>query len=403
MTVVLQATDRPASRRRPDTMRDLERRTVAHLAAGGSTDLASATMSVSAREYTDPARLEAEKRELFGKLPLLACLSQDVAKPGDMMTFDEAGPAILIVRGQDSKARAFLNMCTHRAARLVAECQRRKLITCPFHAWAFDLEGRLVAVPGEDGFEDVERSTRSLVRVPVGEWGGMIFVKTHAGDEEIDVEAWLGDMGPQLLALNLAGARPIKQDRVETEANWKYCLDTYGEAYHFSALHTTTFGTSSRSNVALYDNFGLHYRVGFTHNSYQDLVGKPEAEWPDTPYGGSHFIFPNSIVYGAPMEGGGSMIGMYRLYPGEEPGRCSTLLSAHRGANVPEGTPDQAFADAHDYIVHVVSTEDYSVSKQGQRNIENAPPGFRLVFGRNEAALQDVHRNISDLIGPVAE
>jgi carnitine monooxygenase subunit len=398
MTTVLTSA-RPASTRKPDTMRDLERRMVAHLAAGGTTDLANAPMAVSSREYTDPDRLEAERRELFGKLPLLAGLSQDIAAPGDMMVFDDAGPAILIVRAQDGKARAFLNMCTHRASRLVDECQRRKLVVCPFHAWSFDLEGRLVAVPGEEGFEGIDRATRSLVRVPVGEWGGMIFVKAFAGEEEIDVEAWLGDMGPQLLALNLAGARPIKQDRLETEANWKYCLDTYGEAYHFKALHTTTFGERTRSNVALYDSFGLHYRVGFTALAYENLVGKPEADWPETPYGGSHFVFPNSIVYGAPMEGGGRMIGMYRLYPGDEPGRCHTLLSVHRAADVPEATPDAAFVAAHDYIVHVVSTEDYSVSREGQRNLENAPRGFQVVFGRNEAALQGVHRNISDLIG----
>jgi phenylpropionate dioxygenase-like ring-hydroxylating dioxygenase large terminal subunit len=402
MPTVLDGRNRSAGRK-PDTMRDLERRMVAHLAAGGTTDLTNAPMSVAAAEYTDPARFELERRELFGKLPLLACLSLDIAQPGDMFTFDAAGPAILIVRGQDGRARAFLNMCSHRAARLVEGCQRRKLITCPFHAWAFDLEGRLAAVPGEEGFEGMDRAAHGLVRVPVGEWGGMIFVKAHAGDEEIDVQAWLGDLGPQLLALNLAGAKPIKVDRVETEANWKYCLDTYGEAYHFRALHTTTFGVRTHSNVALYDSFGLHYRVSFTALGYETLVGTPEAEWPETPYGGSHFVFPNSIVYGAPMEGGGSMIGMYRLYPGAEVGRSHTLLSVHRGANAPDTTPDEAFQAAHDYIVEVVSTEDYSVSREGQRNLANAPRGHRVVFGRNEAALQDVHRNIAHVIGASAE
>jgi phenylpropionate dioxygenase-like ring-hydroxylating dioxygenase large terminal subunit len=398
MTTVLDTLNRP-SQRRPDTMRDLERRMVAHLAAGGTTDMANAPMAVSVKEYTDAARFELEKRELFGKLPLLACLSRDIAQPGEMFTFDVAGPAILIVRGQDGKARAFLNMCSHRGARLVDGCAKKKLMVCPFHAWSFDLEGKVVAIPGEEGFDGIDRATRNLVRVPVGEWGGMIFVKAHPGEEEIDVEAWLGDLGPQLLTLDLAGAKPIKLDRVETQANWKYCLDTYGEAYHFSTLHQTTFGTSSRSNVALYDNFGLHYRVGFTHNSYQDLVGKPESEWPETPYGGSHFIFPNSIVYGAPMEGGGSMIGMYRLYPGESVGRCQTLLSVHRASNTPDTTPDEAFSGAHDYIVSVVTSEDYSVSREGQRNLENAPSDYRIVFGRNEAALQDVHRNITRIIG----
>jgi len=399
MTTVIDATRRPSAPRKPDTMRDLERRMVAHLAAGGTTDMANAPVTVSRDEYTDPARFELERQELFGKLPLLACLSKDIAQPGDMFTFDEVGPAIVIVRGQDGKARAFLNMCTHRASRLVTDCQRRKLMVCGFHAWSFDLEGRLVAMPGEECFEGMDRSTLSLVRVPVGEWGGMVFVKAHAGEEEIDVEAWLGDMGPQLLALRLADAKPVKLDVSETAANWKYCLDTYGEAYHFQTLHTTTFGMRTRSNVALYDSFGLHYRVGFTNMGYEDLVGKPEDEWPETPYGGSHFVFPNSIVYGAPMEGGGSMIGMYRLYPGDEPGRCRTLFSVHRAADAPDSTPDSAFVDAHDFIFQVVNTEDYSVSKQGQRNLQYAPPGFQVVFGKNEAALQDVHRNINHIIG----
>jgi len=109
MTTVLQSSGRPAQRK-PDTMRDLERRMVAHLAAGGTTDFTNGTMSVSVQEYTDPARFDIERRELFGKLPLLACLSRDIARPGDMLTFDVAGPAILIMRGQDGRARAFLNM-----------------------------------------------------------------------------------------------------------------------------------------------------------------------------------------------------------------------------------------------------------------------------------------------------
>jgi len=390
---------RPAARRTPDTMRDLERRVVAHLAAGGTTDLEEAPMRVSARDYTDQARFEAERRELFGKVPLLACLSRDIPEPGDRILFDHAGPAIVIVRGEDGKARAFLNMCTHRASRLVKTCERRKLMTCGFHAWSFDLEGRLVAVPGEEAFEGIDRATRNLIRVPVGEWGGMIFVKAHPGDEEIDVETWLGDIGPQLLAFDLANARPVKEDRLDVQANWKYCLDTYGEAYHFSSIHPTTFGERTYSNIALFDSFGPHYRVFFTNKSYQDLVGVDEAQWPETPYGGSHLIFPNSIVYGAPMEGGGNMVGMYRLYPGETPGQSVTILSVHRAADVPAETPDEAFAAAHDFIVQVVRTEDYSVSKDGQRNMAHAPPGFQLVYGRNEGALQTVHQHIAEVIG----
>ena len=380
-------------------MRALERRTVAHLAAGGTTDWGPAPMAMSPREYTDPVRFQAEKRELFGKAPLLAGLSCEVAKPGDVLLFDSAGPGILVVRNREGVLNAFLNMCTHRAARLVADCSHRKLITCPFHAWSFDLDGKVVAMPGEDSFQGIDRATRNLVRVPVGEWGGMVFVQAHAGEETIDVEGWLGPMGPELLRLNLAGTSLIKHSRVDLDSSWKYALDTYGEGYHFGALHPTTFGLSSVSNVILYDHLAPHYRVNFTNSGYRDLIGVDEKDWPVTPYGGSHLVFPNSIVYGAPMEGGGSMIGMYRLYPGDEPGKSFTIMSTYRGGDVPAETPDEAFATAHDYIQLVVTTEDYSVSKEGQRNLENAPDDFRIVYGRNEIALQNTHRHIADFIG----
>ena len=398
MTDTLSAS-KPAGTPPDAAMRALERRTVAHLAAGGTTDWGPAPLPISPREYTDPVRFEAERAKLFGKVPLLAGLSCEIAHPGDVMLFDSAGPAIVIARGRDGALNAFLNMCTHRAARLVNDCDRRKLMVCPFHGWSFGLDGRLVGMPGDAAFEGVDRATRNLVRVPVSEWGGMVFVKAHAGDETIDVEAWLGDMAPQLARLNLADARLIKHSRIDVEASWKYALDTYGEGYHFGALHPTTFGMTTVSNVILYDSFAPHYRVMFTNVAYRDLVGVDEGQWPVTPYGGSHLVFPNSIVYGAPMEGGGSMIGMYRLYPGDAPGRSVTIMSTYRAGDAPAETPDTAFAEAHDFIQQVVSTEDYSVSKEGQRNLQHAPEDFRIVYGRNEIALQNVHRHVADVIG----
>jgi hypothetical protein len=272
-------------------------------------------------------------------------------------------------------------------------------MVCPFHGWSFDLNGRLVGMPGEASFEGIDRASRNLVRVPVAEWGGMVFVKAHAGDEPIDVPAWLDGMGAQLLHLNLAGAKLIKHSRVDVEASWKYALDTYGEGYHFGALHPTTFGVSTVSNVILFDSFGPHYRVNFTNTGYRDLVGVDESQWPAAAYGGSHLVFPNSIVYGAPMEGGGRMIGMYRLYPGDEPGKSFTIMSTYRAPDAPAETPDSAFEAAHDFIEQVVRTEDYSVSKEGQRNMRYAPDDFQIVYGRNEIALQNTHRTIARMIG----
>ena len=93
--------------RRAAAALDLQRRMMAHMAAGPSTDMTNGPMSNDAKVYFDPERFAAEKRELFGRLPLLAGLSNDVPNPGDKLLFEETGVPILIVRGRDGKVRAF--------------------------------------------------------------------------------------------------------------------------------------------------------------------------------------------------------------------------------------------------------------------------------------------------------
>lgn len=400
------ASTTPATREADNAqvVRALERRLVANV-AGKTGDCGPAAMRVSSSQYTSPAWFAAEKRELFGKAPLIAGFSCEIPSPGDVMLFDAAGPAIVVARGRDGVARAFLNMCAHRGARVVTECGHRNLMTCRFHGWSFDLEGRLVGMPGEAAFEPEDRSRLGLVQVPAGEWGGLIFVKAHPGDERIDVQSWLGPMADEMARLHLERAvGHVKTNRIDLKANWKFALNTYGESYHFSTLHPTTFGPTAVSNSNLYDRLGRHYRVTFTPNLYRDLVGKDERDWPPPPpYGGSHFFFPNTIIYGAPLEDGGTFIHMYRLYPGETPGESFTLMSCYRGGDVPETTPDSAIEQVHDYIEMVVRTEDYSISEEGQYNLAHAPEGHKLLFGRNEIALQNVHRDIAEFIGMPGE
>jgi hypothetical protein len=151
--------------------------------------------------------------------------------------------------------------------------------------------------------------------------------------------------------------------------------------------------------MVLYDRFGPHYRIVFAAKTYQDLIGVDERDWPFVPYGGSHYIFPNTIVYGAPLEGGGSMIQAYRMFPGADPAQSFTLMSTYRGGDAPATISDADIVAVHDFIEEVVRTEDYSISAEGQRNLAAAPPGYRVVLGRNEIALQNAHRAIAEEIG----
>ncbi|HET6969951.1 MAG TPA: Rieske (2Fe-2S) protein, partial [Phenylobacterium sp.] len=165
--------------RQKAVMLDIQRRLISHLEAGRTTDFAPAPYQVAARVFTDPQRLEAERRELFLKLPMLAAFTCDMPNPGDVVVFEAAGPSILIARGRDGRVRAFLNRCSHRAAKLTHGCSKARLLTCPFHGWSYDLHGRLVGLPGEAAFEGLDRAGLDLTPVPVAEWCGLIFVKAH--------------------------------------------------------------------------------------------------------------------------------------------------------------------------------------------------------------------------------
>src|SRR5690606_25100700 len=111
------------------------------------TDCAEAPLPLHKSIYTSDARNKAEMEHIFRSEPLVAGLSGDIPKAGDTLLFDSAGPSIIVMRAKDGAARAFLNMCTHRGAKLVEENEPwqgpRPRLVCPFHAWTFDPKGTL--------------------------------------------------------------------------------------------------------------------------------------------------------------------------------------------------------------------------------------------------------------------
>lgn len=378
----------------------LRRRTVEHI-KNGTTDLApEGPMLIDSSIYTDPERFELEKKVLFRERPILAALSMDLPEPGSTFLFDEVGPSILLVRNKDGKVNAFLNMCTHRAAKLVTDqCSRKNRMTCCFHGWTFDLNGKLVGLPGAEGFEGINREERSLIPVPVAEWHGMIFVRAVPNGEPIDVEQHLGEkFALELAHLELEKAKPMKRTVFPAPGNWKYALDTYGEGYHFATLHPTTIGALAFSNIMSYENYGPNHRLAMPRQEFLECLDKPESEWPETSYCGLYYIFPNTVINVNTMKNGEQFYGVSRLFPGEKVNESSTILTTYKPGHEPEDADPKLWEDIHDFVHKVVSTEDYSVTESGQHNMKYAPADFQPVFGANELALQNIHRHINALL-----
>src|SRR5512142_1056493 len=123
--------------RRRQTQLSRARRIRDHI-KNGTSDLAPEAMRNDVSVYLDPVRHAAERQKLFRETPVVACLSTDLPQPGSYRTFDETGVPIVVVRGKDGQVRAFLNICTHRGARLVRQPEgKANLMTCWFHGWSF--------------------------------------------------------------------------------------------------------------------------------------------------------------------------------------------------------------------------------------------------------------------------
>jgi carnitine monooxygenase subunit len=361
-----------------------------------STDLADAPMPVPKSAYCCPDRAAQELKKLFHEQPIVAGLSGDIPLPGDMLLFDAAGPSILVMRGKDGKARAFLNMCTHRSAKLIEESEpwqgKAKRITCPFHAWTFGNDGKLITQPSKDSFAECGIGERDLIAVPCDEVHGLIFVQPDANADHIDALAHLSSLAPVMQMLELERAEPVKKGILSADANWKLALDTYGENYHFATLHASTIGQTFFTNVGIFDAFDRHFRVNFPDKGILKETPTPPE------YGGVHYIFPNTVLFFGSIVPGVHFTQVFRLFPvGVNKMICHFAVYAPFGIQSEEHR--QMCLAAYDGTSTIVQTEDYRVASAAQANLNHAPDNHHIVFGRNEPALQAMHKHIAEAIG----
>lgn len=367
------------------------------------TQMALAPLPLHKSVYTSEERFEAERTHIFLGQPLVAGLSGDIPNDGDVLLFDAVGTSILVTRGKDGKARAFLNMCTHRGASLIDESEpwtgHAKKLTCPFHAWTFETgEGKLIGQPGSDGFKNCEIGGRNLIELPCAEYIGLIFVRADPDGEPIDAKAHLGSFKPELEQLELHRAEPVKKGILTADSNWKFALDTYGESYHFGALHKTNIAQFYYSDKCVYDPYDQHHRVTFPNFGLGELVDKDESDWPETSYGGVHYLFPNTIIFFGAVTADSYFTQVFRLFPdGVGKTRCHFAVYAPFG--IDNKSHKDMCAENYDSTAAVVQDEDYWVASKGYANLLTAPKDYHVVLGANEMALHDVHRNIAKTIG----
>ena len=286
-----------------------------------SGDLTADVMHLPVSRYRDVAQWRREIEEIYHRVPLVMALSVDIPRPGDLTAFEIAERPVVTIRGEDGVARAFLNVCRHRGARVVPTgFGHERRLTCPYHSWVYDTCGALVGVTQRELFGEIDVS--GLIELPTAERAGLVFAVLTPG-AAMDIDDWLGDMAGALEMLELGTMHRFETTTELESGNWKTTADGYLDGYHIGYLHRNNIGSRSITNRNTYDLFGPHVRIGFANKPIVDFRDTPPEEWPDlyTCFSLVHYIFPNVSISGHPTSG----LMVSRLFPGPGVGETTVI------------------------------------------------------------------------------
>jgi phenylpropionate dioxygenase-like ring-hydroxylating dioxygenase large terminal subunit len=267
--------------------------------------LGSADVSID--RYISREFHELEKAKLWSRVWQYVCRDEELPEVGDYHVYTIAATSYLVVRTAPGELKAYPNACLHRGRALKDYDGRCGELRCPFHGFAWELDGALKDVPAQWDFDHVAADQFSLPVVQVDVWAGFVFINPDpAAQPLVD---FLGEMVEQFEVWDLANRYKQLHVAKIVPANWKIAQEAFCEAFHVNATHPQVmpYLGDTNSQVDVWDTFSRVVTAGGTPSPLLDsakgnrirspcpMAARCER-WPQRP----------AVTAGAPWRASGS-------------------------------------------------------------------------------------------------
>lgn len=232
--------------------------------------------------YTSETFLAAEMEHIFGKEWYCAGRVASLGHPGDYITFELANQPLMVVRGLDGVLRCQSNVCLHRMSTLLEGRGSKRIITCPYHGWSYETDGKLRGAPAMQGNADFCKDNYRLPQVKCEVWLGWVLVSLNP--DAIPVAEHFADVEDLIRPFDLTNYTEWFNESFVWNTNWKILAENFMESYHLPVCHAGTIGGLSKLDEMICEpsppHFNWHtilkephFRIACAHPSNTRMAG----------------------------------------------------------------------------------------------------------------------------------
>ena len=345
--------------------------------------------------YIDEARFEEERDQIFRQAMNVVAHSSQIAAPGDFVTRDIVGTPAILVRDDDGRARAFVNVCRHRGAmveqRQAGHCKR---FVCPYHAWTYSTDGTLHRVRHPEGFPTLPVAKTALAELSCVERGGLVWVCPDPRTRHDELDTATGQLIDEFAEL-CGGAAVFASDTRVWKANWKLAVDGGLESYHFRIVHRDTVAPLVGDTDSIYEFIGDHVRSILPRRSMIELEKQPRSEWSLRQHAQILYtLSPNAVILVQPRH-----FDLLFFTPlTADTTRVEIATVGRKPGPGGYGGKSRRYLEQNHVFTLRTLAEDFEIAEQIQRGMHTgANEHFR--FGRFEGALTEWHRRLDRRLG----